>query len=518
MGETVIELRNVSKYFEKVIANKNVSFHINKGEVLALLGENGAGKSTIMKILYGLYKLDEGTILIDGQETRINSPKDAMAKGIAMIQQHFSLVPVHTVTENIILGNVSGKINLKKYNEKISKIAKDYGFEIPVDKKICELSVGVQQKVEILKALYLDARILIMDEPTAVLTPQESDTLMEFIKDFTAKGNSIIFITHKMKEVMKVADHIIVMRNGIISGDLNKEKLQKEGTDEKKLSRLMMGEEIIPALRNQSEANEQKQTCLSVKNIVVKNKDETPILNQISFDIQKGEIFGVAGVSGNGQDELCEAICGIKKLSSGSIIYNGKDITKDSIRQRIQDGIGYVPVDRYRDGMVLEMTLAENMMLKSSFDRRWRKGLFIDQKKLEQFMKDKLDEYKVKATGPSDLAKGLSGGNQQKVVLAREVEIGTGFIVFNQPTRGLDLGASNRIHATILEEKKRGKGVLLVSTELTELFALSDRIAIMFKGECIGIYKNGELTTEQVGLLMAGYKEERRKNNEKKSL
>lgn len=500
MGTPVVELRNVSKYFAKVIANKNVSLSVNEGEVVALLGENGAGKSTIMKILYGLYASDEGQILIRGEEKTIKSPKDAMSMGIAMIQQHFSLVPTHTVTENIILGNVHGRISLKKYDEKIRELAKTHGFDIPVESNVGELAVGIQQKVEILKALYMDAKILIMDEPTAVLTPQESDSLMSFIKDFAAKGNSVIFITHKLKEVMEVADRIVVMRDGIVAGSVHKSE-----TNERELARLMMGKELAAPEKAGGGDFSKSETLLELSHVSVVKKSETPLLEDVSFRLRAGEVLGFAGVSGNGQDAVCEIISGSRKLTEGDILYCGKSIKNYTIRERIDAGIGYVPVDRYRDGLIMDMTLAENMMLKSSYSKRWTKHGLISQKTLSKYTSDIIRDHRVKATGPDEPAKSLSGGNQQKMVLAREIDVGQKVIIFNQPTRGLDMGAVDRIHKSIIGEKEKGKGVLLISTELTEIFEMSDHIAVMYKGKIMGIYKNGELSTEKIGLLMAGY-------------
>ena len=500
MGTPVVELRNVSKYFAKVIANKNVSLSVNEGEVVALLGENGAGKSTIMKILYGLYGADEGQILIRGEEKTIKSPKDAMSSGIAMIQQHFSLVPTHTVTENIILGNVRGSIALKKHDEKIRELAGTYGFDIPVESKVGELAVGVQQKVEILKALYLDAKILIMDEPTAVLTPQESDSLMSFIKDFAAKGNSVIFITHKLKEVMEVADRIVVMRDGAVVGSVIKTE-----TNERELAKLMIGKELVPSEKAGVVDFSEAETLLELSRVSVVRKGAPSLLEDVSFAIHAGEVFGIAGVSGNGQDAVCEVISGSRKLTDGDVLYCGSSINAYTIRERIDAGIGYVPVDRYRDGLIMDMTLSENMMLKSSFSKRWTKHGLLSKKTLDKYTSDIITDHKVKATGPDEPAKSLSGGNQQKMVLAREIDVGQKVIVFNQPTRGLDMGAVDRIHKSIIGEKKKGKGVLLISTELSEIFEMADRIAVMYKGKIMGIYKNGELSTERIGLLMAGY-------------
>lgn len=503
MDTPFFELRNVSKYFARVVANKDISFSIQRGEVLALLGENGAGKSTVMKILYGLYKADEGQIFMDGKEQKIGSPKDAMALGISMIQQHFSLVNAHTVTENIILGNVHGVIDYDRCRKEVEELAGQYGFDIPVDAKIADLAVGVQQKVEILKALYLKTSLLIMDEPTAVLTPQESETLMQFVKEYTAKGNSVIFITHKMKEVMEVADRIIVMRNGRLTGNLTAKE-----TNEVELARLMMGKEMVVAKREEEEDGNRKNVCLELRNVTVKQKGAMPVLDNLSFQIMEGEIFGVAGVSGNGQEELCEVICGALPVTEGSVFLKGKDITGTSVRERIGLGIGYVPVDRYRDAMVGEMTLAENMMLKTSFDRTWTRHGFLNQKKLYDYTRKAIEDFEIKAPGPDAQIRGLSGGNQQKVILAREVGNAGEMLIMDQPTRGLDLGAINNIHTSILEERRKGKGILLVSTELSEIFELCDRIAVIYKGAFMGIYRHDELTTERIGLLMAGYKEE----------
>lgn len=502
MDTPFFELRNVSKYFARVVANKDISFSIQRGEVLALLGENGAGKSTVMKILYGLYKADEGQIFMDGKEQKIGSPKDAMALGISMIQQHFSLVNAHTVTENIILGNVRGVIDYDRCKKEVEELAGQYGFDIPVDAKIADLAVGVQQKVEILKALYLKTSLLIMDEPTAVLTPQESETLMQFVKEYTAKGNSVIFITHKMKEVMEVADRIIVMRNGRLTGNLTAKE-----TNEVELARLMMGKEMVAAKRDEEQDDQGKKVCLELKDVTVKHKGAMPVLDHLSFQIMEGEIFGVAGVSGNGQEELCEVICGALPVTEGSVFLKGKDITGTSVRERIGLGIGYVPVDRYRDAMVGDMTLAENMMLKTSFDSTWTRHGFLNRKKLYDHTRKAIEDFEIKAPGPDAKIRGLSGGNQQKVILAREVGNAGEMLVMDQPTRGLDLGAINNIHTSILEERRKGKGILLVSTELSEIFELCDRIAVIYKGAFMGIYRHDELTTERIGLLMAGYKE-----------
>lgn len=499
----IVELRHISKYFAKVVANKDVSLKVFPGEVLALLGENGAGKSTIMKILYGLYKHDDGEILIHSKKADIRSPMDAKKSGIAMVQQHFSLVSTHTGTENIILGNTKGYIPISVYNSKIQKLANEYGFDVPVDIKIEKLAVGQQQKIEILKALYLNVNILILDEPTAVLTPQESETLMSFIKSYVKKGNSVIFITHKLKEVMEVASRVVVMRNGIVVGERQREELEEHD-----LAKLMIGEEIVAPVRDSSNRWEKLPTILEVDNISLRDSKNTPILTDISFNIHASQIYGIAGVSGNGQDELCDVLCGLKKPSRGKIYFKDKDITDSSILEHNLSGLGYVPLDRLRDAIIPGMTLSENMLLKNSFSGKWSNKGFIKKIELNNYTSDIIEKHRIKATGHADLSGGLSGGNQQKLVLGREVDIGTSLLIFNQPTRGLDMGAVDRIHHVMMEEKKRGKAILLISTEITELFEMCDVISVMYRGKILGEYRNGELNTDNLGLLMAGIRPE----------
>jgi simple sugar transport system ATP-binding protein len=496
-----VELRNISKYFAKVIANQDVSMAIRKGEVLALLGENGAGKSTIMKVLYGLYHAEEGQILIDGEEQTIHSPRDAIKLGIAMIQQHFALVQAHTVTENIILGLVNGSYDIRAYDKVVAELAARHGFELDPTAVVSELPVGTQQKVEILKALYQNAQLLIMDEPTAVLTPQESDVLMNFVKQNTREGKAVVFITHKLREVMEIADRIVVMRNGKVVGDLRKAE-----TNEIELSKLMVGREIHERTYVEDTTFDRQPIGLELQNVSIRDpKEDLYRLKQVSFQVQKGEILGIAGVSGNGQSALCDAISGYRRLTEGRVLLNGQEITGRSVRERIEMGIGYVPSDRHRYGLIMSMKLTENMFLKSSFVRKWVKHGLIDRQQLDAYTREKIQAYDVKATGPDAIARSLSGGNQQKVILAREVDMGREVIVFDQPTRGLDLGAIEHVHRTILGEKQKGKAIVLISTELSEIFGLSDRIAVIYRGEILGIYKNHELNTEQIGLLMAGY-------------
>ncbi|MCI1955912.1 MAG: ABC transporter ATP-binding protein [Oscillospiraceae bacterium] len=500
MDQPVIEMLHITKKFSKVVANDDVSLSIGKGEVVALLGENGAGKSTIMKILYGLYRADEGVIRVDGVPCRIGSSRDAIRLGISMIQQNFSLVPAHTVTENIILGNCRGLIDYRRKEREIAALAETYGFDVPAGELVRNLTVGAQQKVEILKALYLNARVLIMDEPTAVLTPQETDRLMEFVRQYVQKGNSVVFITHKMREVMDVSTRIVIMRGGRICG-----AVKKEDADETALSRMMIGHSL-EHLTKPAGGAEEKPVGFSVRNLSIRRKSEPPLLEDISFDIHKGEIIGFAGVSGNGQQELCEAICGARPVTDGSVVLDGRDITHLSIRRHIESGIGYVVSDRLRYGMVMNLSIAENLLLKESYGPKWRKHGLLDRKRLNRYAEEVIRRYSVKAPDPSVPGWSLSGGNQQKIVVAREVEAGKKMILFDQPTRGLDLGAIHYVHKTILEEKAKGKCILLVSTELSEIFTLSDRIVVLYRGKIAGIYKPSEVDAGKIGLLMSGYR------------
>jgi ABC-type uncharacterized transport system ATPase subunit len=499
MNKPVIELRHISKRFASVLANDDVSMDIYPGEVVALLGENGAGKSTIMKILYGLYHATSGDIFIDGKKRDIETPKDAMDLGISMVQQHFTLVPAHTVTENIILGTCQGKINYSIEEEKVQKLSDEYHFNVPVSAYIRDLPVGIQQKVEILKALHRNARVLIMDEPTAVLMPQEIETLINFIRDFVKKGNSVVFITHKMKEVMAVADRIIIMRNGAIV-----KEVKKRETNVKSLAHLMMGRDLDVLSKSSTTNVINNKVRLSVEHLSVAIKGQPPTLDNITFHIRQGEIFGIAGVSGNGQEELCEAICGALKPNSGTIKLDGKDITNLTVSERISQGIGYCVADRYRYGMISDMNLSENMILKSTYQNKWNKKGFINWNAVNKYTDNIINKYNVKAPSYSASIGSLSGGNQQKLIVGREVDVGTKLVIFNQPTRGLDLGAINNVQQVILKERAIGKSILLISTELSELFELSDYIAVMYQGKFMGIYKPQELNTESIGLLMAG--------------
>jgi simple sugar transport system ATP-binding protein len=381
----------------------------------------------------------------------------------------------------------------------VRRLAAEYGFEIDPKALVRDLPVGAQQKVEILKALFQKAQLLIMDEPTAVLTPQEAGKLMDFVRQFAAAGHSVVFITHKLKEVMAVADRIIVMRNGEVHGDV-----PRLGTDETQLSNLMIGREL-PPLPAERAVDPGARELLRLDGVSVRDARGVLGLRSVSFTLREGEILGVAGVSGNGQQELCEAICGFRPLASGTIHLDGENLAPLGIRERIDLGLGYVPADRQKDGLVMDMTLAENMMLKSSYDKKWKRWKLLDRRRVARYAASGIQAYSIKAPGPEALVRELSGGNQQKLIVAREVDCGTRLIIFDQPTRGLDLGAIDYVHKAILAERAKGKGVLCISTELSEIFALSDRIAVLYKGAIQGIYGKTELTVEKIGLLMAGY-------------
>ncbi len=499
MQSPFFELKKISKYFSKVIANKNVSLEIRRGEVLALLGENGAGKSTIMKILYGLYNADEGYIYKDGNKVDISSPKVAMELGISMIQQHFSLVEAHTVLENIILPKARGVINYKKCEYELSKLANSYNLAVPLHAKCRDLDVGTRQKVEILKALYVKSELLIMDEPTAVLTPKEADHLMEFAREYADHGYAVVLITHKMKEVAKVADRIIVMRDGIVSGEIKDSNM-----DEKEISRLMIGRDLESIESGDDYSGRTEEVCMELSQVTALNPEGNISLDSISFTLYRGEIFGIAGVSGNGSEELCEAIMGLIKLKHGSIKLNSMEISQKSIRERVALGIGYVPLDRHKHAMLAGMSIEENVYLKSRYSGTAIKKGFINRRNLADLSDELIEDFNIKT--PSRLLKigALSGGNQQKAILAREIYRTKDVLILNQPTRGLDIGDINYIHSVIVEEKKKGRGILLISTELSEIFALADRIAIIYRGRFMGIYNKHDLDTQKIGLLMAG--------------
>jgi simple sugar transport system ATP-binding protein len=500
----LITLKNITKYFPGTIANDHIDLTLAGGEVLALFGENGAGKTTLMSILYGLYQPDEGEIFIKGEQVKIRSPHDAMEYGIGMIHQHFTLVPVHTVAENIILGTEQASLkylNIEEKVKKIEKIGNKYGLEVDPFAIIRQLPVGMQQRVEIIKALYRNAQILIMDEPTSVLTPQETEKLFNFIRDFKAKGHSVIFISHKLNEVMEIADRITVLRDGKIVGNVSRHE-----ATESQLTKMMIGRDLMIPKRNGTTLTNHKEV-LKIENLTIVGDRKSKVVDDLSFTVREGEIFGIAGVSGNGQEELAQALCGLRKVKSGQITLSDKDITNKDVLSIIHQGVGYIPADRHKEGLVLDMSIEENLFLKNHSNPTFFHYGFLNQNKIQENARNLMRDFEIKAASSKSRAMTLSGGNQQKVAVAREVNIGTKLLVAIQPTRGLDLGAIDYVHKTLLKEKKEGKAILLISTEFSEIMTLSDRIGVMYRGKLLKIIQRKDAKVDEIGLLMAGITE-----------
>ncbi len=499
----LITLKNITKYFPGTIANDHIDLTLAGGEVLALFGENGAGKTTLMSILYGLYQPDEGEIFVNGEQVKIRSPHDAMGYGIGMIHQHFTLVPVHTVVENIILGTEQAYLkylNIEEKVKKIEKIGNKYGLKVDPFSIIRQLPVGMQQRVEILKALYRKAQILIMDEPTSVLTPQETEKLFNFIHDFKAKGHSVIFISHKLNEVMEIADRITVLRDGKIVGNV----LRQEAS-ESQLTHMMIGRDlVIPKTKSSIHP---KSEMLKIKNLTIMGDKHNKAIEDLSFTVQEGEIFGIAGVSGNGQEELAQALCGLRKVKSGQITLSDEDITNKDVLSIIHQGVGYIPADRHKEGLVLDMSIEENLFLKDHSNPTFLHYGFLNHNKIQKNARNLMRNFEIKAASSTSKVMTLSGGNQQKVAVAREVNVGSKLLVAVQPTRGLDLGAVEYVHKTLLKEKKEGKAILLISTELSEIMTLSDRIGVIFRGKFLKIVQRKDAKVDEIGLLMAGITE-----------
>ena len=494
-----LELRNITKRFGTLVANDNISLTLAPGEILSLLGENGAGKSTLMNVLYGLLQPDEGQILLDDKAVKFSGPGDAMAAGIGMVHQHFMLIPVFTVAENVVLGNEptgkAGNLDLDAARKLVKEISDRFGFDIDPDAKVQDLPVGAQQRVEIIKSLARDAKILVLDEPTAVLTPQETDELMDIMRGLSKNGTSIIFITHKLREVQKVADRIIVIRQGKVVSEASPKATAGE------LASLMVGREVD--LDTKKKAAKLGAETLVVKNLTVLDDRNQQMVDGISFSVNDGEILAIAGVQGNGQTELAEAILGLRKIHSGSITVAGKDLTKSNVRQVLEAGVGYIPEDRKKDGLVGQFTIAENLMLDGSFGKPFAKGVQIDFAKRDEIASKLIQEFDIRTPSAGTLAKQLSGGNQQKVVVARELSRDLRVLIASQPTRGVDVGSIEFIHEQIVAARDAGKTVLIISTELDEVLALADRIAVMYRGRIVGIV-DAKTTREKLGKMMAG--------------
>lgn len=500
MTAPLLELRGITKHFPGVLANDDVSLTIHKGEIVALLGENGAGKSTLMNIVYGLLTPDAGEVLVEGEPAHIHSPKHAIDLGIGMVHQHFMLVEPLTVTENIILGTEpthAGVIDFKKARADVVDISKRYGLAVDPDAVIRDLPVGMQQRVEILKALYRGARILILDEPTAVLTPQEVRELFSVVRSLVEEGLSVVFITHKLEEVMASSDRIVVMRDGRVVGET-----RPQDTDMAGLARLMVGRDVV--FRVEKPPSECKGVVLAVRDLYVKDERGLDAVRGVSFEICGGEVVAIAGVSGNGQTELVEALTGLRKVESGSIRLKDLDITGFSARKAIEAGISHVPEDRHRRGLVLEFDLAENLILGDHRHPPFTNHGVMDPKAIARITRERVADYDVRTPSIRVLASALSGGNQQKLILARELGRNPELLIAAQPTRGLDVGAIEFVHSRILDERSTGKGILLVSLELEEVQSLADRILVIYEGEIVKEFAAGEASDEELGFYMTG--------------
>jgi simple sugar transport system ATP-binding protein len=493
-------MRGITKRFPGVVANDHVDFDLLPGEVHALLGENGAGKSTLMNILYGLYTPDEGEILIKGERVVMHSPKDAIARGIGMVHQHFMLIPVMTVAENVVLASEPREAGvLLDYNEaerRVRELAERFKFAIDPHARVQDISVAQQQRVEILKALYRKAEILILDEPTAVLTPQEALELFQILRGLIAEGLSVIFISHKLDEVLEISDRITVLRRGKTVATI-----PREGATEQELARLMVGREVL--LRVDKKPGTPGEPVLIVENLSVVDDRGLPAVRDVSLQVRAGEIVGIAGVDGNGQSELIDAITGLRRPAGGRVLIGEQEVTTKDADDHLEAGLGHIPEDRQRRGLVLEFTLAENVAL-HDYDKppisRWG---WLSPRRMIQRARDLLRRYDVRGGGPTTRASALSGGNQQKVVLAREVERDPTVLVAAQPTRGLDVGAIEFVHRRLVEERDEGRAILLISFELDEILSLSDRILVIFEGRIVGEYPP-TVSAEELGIAMIG--------------
>ena len=503
--EYVVEMLNIRKEFPGIVANDNITLQLKEGEIHALLGEKGAGKSTLMGMLFGMYKPDRGSIKVRGKEVKISNPNIANDLGIGMVHQHFKLVDNFTVTENIILGCEPRKgltVDIKRAAKKIEELSKQYGLNVDPYAKIEDISVGMQQRVEILKMLYRNANVLIFDEPTAVLTPSEIDELISIMKNMTKEGKSIILITHKLREIKEAANRCTVIRRGKYIGTVN-----VKDTTEAEMAKMMVGREVT--FKVEKTEAKPKDVVVKIENLSVNNNKKVLGLKNFSLDIRAGEIVGIAGVEGNGQTELVEALTGMRGVEAGNIIFKGKNIVKESIRQRIDDGMAHIPEDRHKRGLILDYTMEDNMVLKAYRNKPFSKNGLINRSKISEYAQKIIETFDVRSgEGGKSIARSLSGGNQQKGVIGREIESNPDFLIAVQPTRGLDVGSIEYIHKRLVEQRDLGKAVLLVSLELDEVLNVSDRIAVVNNGELVGIVNANETNENEVGLMMAGIKKE----------
>ncbi len=504
MAEYVIEMNHIRKEFPGIVANDDITLKLKKGEIHALLGENGAGKSTLMSVLFGLYQPEKGTILKNGEEVKINNPNDATALGIGMVHQHFKLIDVFTVLDNIILGAETTKLGFlqkKEARKRVLELSEKYGLKIDVDAKVEDITVGMQQRVEILKMLYRENEILIFDEPTAVLTPQEIEELMEIMRGFAKEGKSILFITHKLNEIMAVSDRVTVLHKGKYIGTVNTKDVTKQ-----ELSTMMVGRPVQLEI-NKAEAKP-KDVVLSVHGLTVPSKvHKNDAVKNVSFDVRKGEIVCIAGIDGNGQTELIHGLTGLEKTTGGTITLCGQDISNASIRLRSQTGMSHIPEDRHKHGLVLDYTLEQNLVLQRFREKRFQNHGFIKFDEVRKYADELIKQYDVRSgQGPVTVARSMSGGNQQKAIIARELDRDADLIVAVQPTRGLDVGAIEYIHGQLIAERDRDKAILLVSLEMEEVMGLSDRILVMYEGEIVGELDPNKTDAQELGLYMSGAK------------
>lgn len=510
MDDYIIEMLHITKEFPGIIANDDITLQLKKGEIHALLGENGAGKSTLMSVLFGLYTPEKGVIKREGKEVKISNPNDATALGIGMVHQHFMLVDIFSVLDNIILGSEPSKLGfLTKADarKKVIELSERYNLKVDSDAIIEDITVGMQQRVEILKMLYRDNDILIFDEPTAVLTPQEITELMKIMKNLAAEGKSILFITHKLNEIMEVADRCSILRKGKYIGTVDIASTTKE-----ELSSMMVGRDVKFAV--DKTPAEPKKEVLKVSNVSVKSKiHKKDVVHDVSFNVRAGEIVCIAGIDGNGQTELVEAITGIGDIENGCIELCGEDITYKNIRFRNTHGLSHIPEDRHKHGLVLDYSIEENMILQRYFEPQFSKGVFIDKKEMRSYAEGLIAAYDVRSgQGPETITRSMSGGNQQKAIVAREMEREHELLIAVQPTRGLDVGAIEYIHKEIVKQRDSGSAILLVSLELDEVMNLSDRILVMYEGEIVGEVDPKTTSLQELGLYMSGAKRQKGEN------
>ncbi|MFC0211801.1 ABC transporter ATP-binding protein [Paenibacillus chartarius] len=501
-AETVVELKGITKRFPGIVANDSISLQLKKGEIHALLGENGAGKSTLMNIVFGLYQPDEGEIFVRGEKVHIDSPNKAFDLGIGMVHQHFKLVQPFTVTENIILGlePKSGlNIDYKTAVAKVAKLSEQYGLKVDPKARIETISVGMQQRVEILKTLYRGAEILIFDEPTAVLTPQEIHELIEIMRGLVAEGKSIILITHKLKEIMEIADTVTIIRRGKVI-----DSLKVKDTNPQELAEKMVGRGVT--FRTEKKDPQPGAVVLDIDKLTCFGEKGLPVLKELSLQVRAGEIVGIAGVDGNGQSELIEALTGLRSVQSGRVRLKGEDITNRSPRHISEAGLSHIPEDRHKHGLVLDFSMNENMVLETYFHKEFSNGIFMNYDAIDKHAAKLIQEFDVRTPSIYNKARSLSGGNQQKAIIAREINKDPDLLIAAQPTRGLDVGAIEFVHKRLIEQRDRGKAVLLISFELDEILNVADRIAVIYEGQIVGEVLPKETNDQELGLMMAGSK------------